>query len=192
MNFLGNGGNLNKMKCGSLVGFLFSVIIALYFVLIVGCVPKYARLYDGPRLPANEVAILRLYRNMVLHEVDGKKRLWFTYTNRRRCNFRSIQTPCLEIQLLPGPHILKVSYRALHMNKSGKSGVGLVTLHTMQLSVLKLQAEAGCTYTVENHFFDEFHGLRFEVDENGSLYAPRPGVRRYWKPRVVEIERCTE
>jgi len=154
-------------------------------------VPKYARLYDGPRLPANEVAILRLYRNTVLHEVDGKKRLWFTYTNRL-CNFGSIQTPCLEIQLLPGPHILKVSYRAILMKKSGVSGVGLVTLHTMKPSLLKLQAEAGCTYTVENHFFDEFYGLRVEVDENGSLYAPRPGARRYWKPRVVEIERGTE
>ena len=114
------------------------VLIGLVLVTVIGCAGKvHHRLYDGPALPAKEVAMVKGKSPLILYMVDKKKgpneltKIFNSYLIGGR----------FEIALLPGLHILRVGYftkeRATRSTRS--------TFPT----ILRLRVHAGCEYTIK-------------------------------------------
>jgi len=97
-------------------------------LILAGCISARHRLYEGPALPRDEVAIVKGSYPVRLYGVDGRKR-----PGSLR-EYGSILGD-FRIELLPGTHTFTVGY-------SGPEGFSLLNV------TLELELEAGATYKI--------------------------------------------
>jgi hypothetical protein len=113
-------------------------------MLLGACYPIYrdVKLYDGPSVPPEKTAELRVHKDATrLHSIDGKEVKFTTYD----------MFDALKVKLAPGSHTVNVSYYYPHR----KSGGVVVSGHT-QLSKnshnLSFSAISGHKYIVRTPF----------------------------------------
>jgi hypothetical protein len=132
------------MKNRNALSFIFRTLTIVGVVCIVGsCAPTF-RLYSGPELPKQEIAVLRIDAEVVVKAVDGSS----TY-------FLKTGWGGMKLHLLPGRHVIKVGY-----SETTSLGTRLMGIYSTDDVVLQFVALVG-------------HVYRVRAKQFGTPYLPR-------------------
>jgi hypothetical protein len=160
-----------------LVGLVIALLAA--FVVGSGCATT-CRMYEGPKRPQSEVAVLVPHGDARIVFIDGVR----------------VQAPFLahhgEIEVLPGPHNVAVGFSRREVESHGTHQVIRTWWSPKPLSI-GYNFRAGHRYMVVNSFFDYYTGTW------NTSAAMRPGPRdRHtslniieesdkWRPEIVDL-----
>ena len=135
-----------------------AVFLSLF--VLAGCIPtkKYAKAYEGPDVPASEVALLKPVSGIKIEKIDGK------YIGADSAT--SFETYDYEISILPGPHRITVSF---------DNG----TIYSKGVVPVEFTAVAGRKYLVEKGiemFSDEWHPSVADVTDTPKCFSVNADV----------------
>jgi len=131
--------------CGN---YRFLAIFLLFCVFVFfGCAGETYRLYSGPSLPHDEIAVLLLSSRTtaILFAVDGTHGphdVEPLFPNKKSYS-SSIGSP-LRLELLPGRHTLTIGFSEDKMTVGGR-----MTQYSAIPHPLEFEAKEGRTYTIE-------------------------------------------
>jgi len=145
MSYKGNPAGCFSGKYFACSGLLVGVL-ALAF-LITGCGTPYHQLYMGPKLPSNEIALLKGSEPIILRAVDGKYGPNGGIYNARTSDQVLYKggPPHFVIELLPGTHTLQVAFKScmwLDLNRQS-------CMYSKDDRTLTFNAKAGKVYLIQ-------------------------------------------
>lgn len=151
---------------------LFSAFVILF---IMGCASGVYQLYDGPKLPMHEIAIISGHSPIMLYKVDGKScpsgSIEYTNGMNLGTKYNTGWHDKFQIELLPGTHTINVGYYwtvdffDYPTTPSNKPTV--VGSYTFPQSIT-FEAKAGKTYHLIAVHLKE-NSIRIELKEYNTL-----------------------
>ncbi len=126
---------------------LINILPISLMILCSGCQTPYHKLYEGEKLPASEVAVLKnsdaFTRNVDIIEIDNIPGEQYPFGERY---FNNHFNGTYHIELLPGKHLLKVQY-------------GTITWRRQGITNLEFEAKPGKIYTIKDKLEKTDKGL---------------------------------